>query len=54
MATKLFGTTDRNAAHSKLEEVLALGDYPLACCREYLNDHTEPYTVWSDNTPPTP
>ena len=52
MTTNLFGTTDRAASHAKLEEVLASGEHPMACCREDPNHPTEPYTVWSDNLPP--
>ncbi len=52
MTIKLFGTTNRDESHAKLEEVLASGEYPMACCREDLNNPTEPYTVWSDNLPP--
>lgn len=45
---KLFGFTDRIAAHEKLAEVLAEGAYPFACCRENPND-SEPYQVWDDD-----
>ena len=51
MPVKLFGTTDRAEAHAKLAEILALGEYPRACCREDANDPIEPYQVWSDNQP---
>jgi hypothetical protein len=50
---KLFASTDKAAAHAKLEEVLALGVYPSACCREDTNNTAEPYTVWSNNEVPT-
>lgn len=46
---KLFGFTDRDASHRKLEEVLEEGVYPRACCREDPNDREEPYQVWSDS-----
>lgn len=49
---KLFGTDDRAAAHARLEEILAQGQYPEACCREDLNNPTEPYTVWSNGEVP--
>jgi len=49
---KLFGTKDRDTSHAKLEEILKLGEYPRASCREDINDPLEPYTVWSDNPDP--
>lgn len=57
MPTKLFGTTDRDAAHAKLAEILAAGTHPRASCREDPNDPNEPFTVWDgpdhpDNWPP--
>lgn len=58
MATRLFATTDRNASHAKLEEVLATGQHPKAECREDSNSE-EPYEVWDaadvkPDAPPTP
>jgi hypothetical protein len=51
MREKLFGTTDRDASHKKLEEVLAEGRHPRACCTEDPNDPIEPFQVWTDGPP---
>jgi hypothetical protein len=47
MATKLFETTDRRAAHAELERLLAAGGHPRAECREDANAEA-PYSVWDD------
>lgn len=49
---KLFATKDRAESHAKLDEILAAGEYPTACCRERENDPNEPYTVWSTSELP--
>lgn len=49
MPKKLFGFKDRDAAHKKLEAVLAAGKHPRACCVEDPNDPDEPYQVHVDN-----
>lgn len=45
-AVKLFETTDRDASHKKLEEVLKEGSYPSATCTE--DSGSGKYYVWSE------
>jgi hypothetical protein len=48
-AVKLFGSAVQAEAHAKLDEILAAGKYPWACCYEDVNDPETPYQVWSDS-----
>jgi hypothetical protein len=54
MAERLFQTADRDASHKTLEDLLAVGKYPLAECRVEPALGAEMYTVWSGPTEKPP
>jgi hypothetical protein len=53
MNTMLFDFPDQDSAHKKLEEVLAGGEHPMACCRIDPNVK-RPYQVWDTGPPAEP